>query len=85
MGLVALRRALETPLLLRLQLSQTHQTGDAVLAAGYTLVLELVVDARTTVDTVIVIVHGLDLAVQLLVGHLPRAGWPFAPGVITTR
>ena len=85
MALVALRRALETPRLLRLQLSQTHQTGDAVLAAGYSLVLELVVDTRTTVDTVVVIVHGLDLVVQFLVGHLPRAGWPFAPSVIAAR
>jgi len=62
MGLVALRRDLETLALLRLQTTQTHQTGNSVLAAGHALVLELTVDTRTAVDSVIVIVHDLDLA-----------------------
>jgi hypothetical protein len=63
MGLVALGCALETPGLLGSQISQAHQTGDLVFAAGYTLFLEFPVDAWATIDTVVVIVYGLYLFV----------------------
>ncbi len=82
MGLVALRCALETPELLRSQTPQAHQTGDSVLAAHYALRLEFTVDARATIDTVVVIVYGLYLFAQFLISHLPRTGRPLAPGII---
>jgi hypothetical protein len=82
MGLVALRRGLETLGLFRLQPAQTHQTGDSVLAASHALVVQLTVDARTAVDAMVLIVHDLDLLEQFLVRHLSRAGRSFAPGVV---
>ena len=46
------------------------------------MVLEFTADARTPIDTAVVIVHGLDLIVQFSVGHLSRADRPFAPGIV---
>jgi hypothetical protein len=63
MGLVAFGCALETPELLRSQISQAHQTCDSVLAAGFPLFFEFLVDARATIDTVIVIVYGLSFCI----------------------
>ena len=54
------------------------------LVSGYALVLEVAVDAQTTVGAAIAIVHGLDLAVQLLLGQISRARRPFMPGTIAT-
>lgn len=62
--------------------AQSHQARHPVLTPGDALPLELPVDTGTTVRPVALIVHGLDLLVQLSIRHLSLAGRPHAPGIV---
>ena len=81
MLLVALGRGLVAPDLLGPQATQPHQARDTILAARYALGFELMIDARTTIGLVAVIVHGLDLLDQFSIRHLPSADRSAAPGI----
>src|SRR5690606_32642178 len=62
----------------------SHQPCYALATTANLQLPQRLIDTRTAVAATTLLVNGINHLEQLLVGHLPRAGRPLAPGVVST-